>query len=363
MTVIIVVFSIALFVFGIMSSSILSSPPSASAEKLQNDNNGNNISHRHQLIKVESGLSISDSLTSATRTYNELLEDWSNPFADPIWTLFGDAIARKAPIDVSQSTEDGLVLGIKSPVRGNWVGYFAMSRDDNATLYHTVLTVPNKILPIWSFSTGMYIQTTTTAGKINYVACVGDASPLGVVWSIESGIGNSTDVTYHQSLWNSTEHSIAKTTTRDCTIITNGSNYLKAYIDGNMVYSSDKLDLQMPKPFNSYLEVQTTIDDMLYGKFRDYYSTTDENVKVINAPIGGIAKIVEATSPNKILAQAGVDAQGVANLNIGQYHFPLNAQIQVYNPDKIMVASTNPTPPNASIYGGDIYSAADINPP
>jgi hypothetical protein len=319
-------------------------------------------------------------------THDQLLEDWSNPFADPIWTLFGDAIARKAPIDLSQSTEDGLVLGIKSPVRGNWVGYFAMSRDDNATLYHVVMTVPNKKLPVWSFSTGMYIQTNTRVGEINYVACTGEATPIGLIWKIESGVGNSTDVTHHYNLWNSTEQemqqqstaqdmqqstdekqqstdeqTIAETSTKDCTIITNGSNFLQAYLDGNMVYSSDKLNLQMPKPFNSYLEVQTAMDDMLDGKFRDYYSTRDESIKVINAPVGGVVKMIESSSPSlpssspsKILALATVNENGVAKLDIGRCHFPLkDAQIQVYILGDILYASTAP---NTSFYGGDVYS-------
>src|SRR2546422_3733070 len=33
--------------------------------------------------------------------------------------------------------------------------------------------------------------------------------------------------------------------TRDCTIITNGNNYLKVYLDNVLVYESNNLDLQM----------------------------------------------------------------------------------------------------------------------
>jgi hypothetical protein len=341
----------------------------------------NNISY-HPLSKAKSGLSISDSLENGNLTRDQLFEKFDKQY-NRVWTLYGSAVVRKAPIDVYENTVEGLSLGVQSSVVGQWAGYFAMSRDDYASLFHAVLTVPNKVLPVWSFSTGLYVQTSITYGNINYVACTGEASPLGVIWRVQSGIGNNVEVTHHQNLWNITGD---KTSTRDCTIITNGNNYLKVYLDGKMVYTSNKLNLQMPRPFNSYLEVQTSYiaKKMLYGKFRDYYSTRDENLKVINAPVGGIVKIVETSpslsspsslplssslsssaspsplsSPSKVLAEGTVDVHGVASLDIGKYHFPLSAQIQVYNSNKMMIASTTP---NTSLYGGDVYTATGLNP-
>ena len=109
-----------------------------------------------------------------------------------------------------------------------------------------------------------------------------------------------------------------------------------------MVYSSQTLNLQMPRPFNSYLEVQYNIrGEHVWWTSRIDYRTAGENIKVINAPIGGIVKIV-GTSPSKIFAKGIVRyAWGVANLDIGQYHFPLNAQIQVYSSNK-MISSSAP---------------------
>jgi hypothetical protein len=305
----------------------------------------------YTLSKAKSGLFISDSLRNGNLTRDQLFEKFNKQY-NRVWTLYGSAIARKASVDVSENTVEGMSLGIKSQVKGEWAGYFAMSRDDYGSLFHTVLTVPNKVLQ-WGFSTGLYIQTSITYGKINYVACVGEASPLGIVWRVESGTGDNAEVTDHKTLWNVTRSSL---TTRDCTIITNGNNYLKVYLDDNMVYSSQTLNLQMPRPFNSYLEVQTTSEENMYGKFKDYYSTAGENIKVINAPIGGIVKIV-GTSPSKIFAKGIVDTHGVANLDIGQYHFPLNAQIQVYSSNKMISSSA----PNTGLYGGDVYSTTQLN--
>ena len=110
----------------------------------------------------------------------------------------------------------------------------------------------------------------------------------------------------------------------------------------------------MSRPFKAHLQVTTTSPSRLwYSVFKDYYSTAGENLKVINAPAHGLVKIVDIRLPSKLLAKGNVDANGVANLDIGQYHFPLNAQILVYNSTNSMVASTAK---DNSLYGGDIYS-------
>jgi hypothetical protein len=353
-----------IFIVAIASITLLILGIFIATEWLQKKNN-NDISY-HPLDKAKSGLSISDSLRNGNLTRDQLFEKFNKQY-NRVWTLYGSAVVRKAPIDVYENTVEGLSLGVQSAVVDQWAGYFAMSRDDYASLFHAVITVPNKVLPVWSFSAGLYVQTSITYGNINYVACTGEASPLGVNWRVQSGTGNNVEVTHHQNLWSITSD---KTSTRDCTIITNGNNYLKVYLDGKMVYTSNKLNLQMPRPFNSYLEVQTTYTakKMLYGKFKDYYSTRDENIKVINAPVGGIVKIIETSPsppssspspPSKVLAEGTVDAHGVASLDIGKYHFPLSAQIQVYNSDKMMIASTTP---NTPLYGGDVYPVTGLNP-
>ncbi|TLX98163.1 MAG: hypothetical protein E6K96_01285 [Thaumarchaeota archaeon] len=72
--------------------------------------------------------------------------------------------------------------------------------------------------------------------------------------------------------------------TRDCTIITNGSNLLKVYRDGALVFSSATMNPNMPPPFNSFPEVQTTYaGQMLFGVYDDYYATSSDGVTVTNA--------------------------------------------------------------------------------
>ena len=309
------------------------------------------------MSKVKSGLFISDSLKNGNLTRGDLFEKFNQKY-NRVWTLYGSAIARKAPIDVYENTVDGLSLGIKTADKGKWAGYFAMTRDDYASLFHAVLTLPAKLPEDMRFSTGLYVQTSIIYGNINYVACIGESGPLGYDWTVQSGTGNTIDVTQEHDLVTSNV-TLNEPLTKDCTIVTNGDNDLKVYLDHKLVYSSDKLNLQMPRPFNSYLEVQTTYSkDNLYGKFKDYYSARGENVTVINAPIGGSAKIVETAPAGGLLAYAPIDQHGVANLNIGQYHFPLTAQIQIFDSNNKIVTSTAP---DTALYGGDVYSASPVS--
>jgi len=143
--------------------------------------------------------------------------------------------------------------------------------------------------------------------------------------------------------------------TRDCTIITNGTNYLKVYIDGNMVYSSNTLKLLMQEPFNAFLEPQSSYaGQLLNGTFNDYYVTASENVKVTNNPSSAATvKIVD--SSGNVKTSVGV-VSGNATLIIGKFHFPLVAYIKVYDSLGNQLASTS-SPVN--IFGGDVYS---VNP-
>lgn len=141
--------------------------------------------------------------------------------------------------------------------------------------------------------------------------------------------------------------------TRDCTIITNGNNYLKVYLDGVKVVDDNKMNLQMPSPFNVFLEPQSSYaGQLLNGTFKDYYATTGENVTVTNLPSNTVRVDITDSSGN-VLATSPVATQ-TASINVGQYHFPLSGTIKVYNSNNVLIASIS-----AEIYGGDMYS---VNP-
>src|SRR5207302_5239201 len=128
--------------------------------------------------------------------------------------------------------------------------------------------------------------------------------------------------------------------TRDCTIITNGNNYLKVYLDGTMVYTSSSLNLQMPAPFNAYLESETSYaGQMLVGTFQNYYVALDENINVTHFPTNA-ARVDVVDSSGTVLATSQV-VSGSTMLNIGQYHFPLAATINVYDSGNALIASNS----------------------
>ena len=337
---------VGIAIAGIASAFALSRDPG--------DGNGqhNNATNARVLEKAKSGLFFSDSLQENNQTRKELSDR-----QDDIWIFAGSAMARGSPADWYQIQGNGLYLGVENTdINAEWDGIFAMSDDDYATLYHAVVSIPDDSLATKeNFNVGMYIQTDVLYGVINYVGCVVNSTPRGPVWVVESGLGNATQVTQRDRLWNDTSSN--QSPTRDCTIVTNGDNLFRVYLDGKLVYSNEDLDLKMPRPFNSYLETQVVNSDvMVYGKFTDYYSTLNDKIKVVKAPPGGVVQLIGES--NEILQTEPVNDQGIAILHVGKYHFPLSAKIVVLD-DQDIVAYT---PEPVQIFGGDIYAANSIGP-
>jgi hypothetical protein len=299
----------------------------------------------YSIDQTKSGLVMSDPLNNEIKTQQELQ---ANP---GYWTYGGDAPALNAPYEFFKDNQ-GLHIGVQAPANGTWAGYYAASPNTNAMLFHSVITTPVSTIPYLWYENGMYVQTSQP--MINYVTCVSNTSAFGTVWSVASTTGDANQATTFNILW--TDTSPNQPLTRDCTIITNGNNYLKVYLDGVMVYSSNNLNLQMPAPFNTYLEPQSSYPgQLLDGIYKDYYVATGENIKVTNNPLlAATVKIVDPTG--KVMANANVNS-GTATLNIGQFHMPLVAYIKVYDTLGTQIASTS-SPVN--LFGGDTYSVNSI---
>ena len=298
----------------------------------------------YSIDQIKSGLVASDPLNNETKTQQELQ---TNP---GYWTYGGDAPLLNASYDFFKDTQ-GLHIGSQAPANGTWAGFYASSPNTNAMLFHSVITTPVNTIPYQWYENGMYIQTSQPL--INYVTCASNTSAYGTVWAVVSTTGDVNQATQFNILWVDTSPN--QPLTRDCTILTNGSNLLKVYLDGVLVYSSNNLNLQMPAPFNTYLEPQSSYPgQLLNGTYKDYYATTGETIKVTNNPLlAATVKLVDPTG--KVLASAPVNS-GTAILNIGQFHMPLAAYFKVYDTLGIQLASTS-SPVN--IFGGDAYS---VNP-
>lgn len=293
----------------------------------------------HSITQVQSGLVASDSLTNETRTQQQLQAE------SGYWAYAGDAPAEKAPYDFTRDTQ-GLHIGMQAPSSGTWAGFFAESPNTNAELFHSVITTPVRTIPNQNYENGVYVQTSN--GLINYVTCVSLTNNQATAWAIINTYGTTNQATKFNVLW--MDNTPNQSLTRDCSIITNGQNYLKVYLDGTMVYTNNNLNLQMPAPFNTYLEPETSYSgQFLSGTFQDYYVTSGETTKIINNP--GNAARVDITDASGNVLSTGQVSSGTAVLDVGKYHFPLNANIKVFDSSNNVIASSS-----ANIYGGSIYS-------
>ncbi len=294
-----------------------------------------------QTSLTHTGLVVQDPLNNVTQTQSQLETN------QKYWIYGGDAPAENATFDFFEDAL-GLHMGVKAPANGTWAGIYATTPNTNATLFHAVITTPVATIPYQFYENGLYVQTSQSF--INYVTCVSVTGSSGTTWAVVSTTGNANESTQFNVLWADTSPN--QPLTRDCTIITNGNNYLKVYLDHTMVYTSNTLHLQMPEPFNAYLEPQSSYPgQLLNGTFLDYYVTTGENVRVTNLPANADTAYL-VNSSGDALAAAQVE-NNTAYLDVGAYHFPLAASIKVYDSNYTLIA-TSPLIPN--LYGGNEYS-------
>jgi fibronectin type III domain protein len=293
--------------------------------------------------QVRSGLIASDPLNNETMTQQQLQ---SNP---GYWKYGGDAPAENARYNFSRDTS-GLHIGVQAPANGTWAGFYAVTPNTNAALFHAVIATQTGIIPYQYYQNGLTVETSNSL--VNYVICFSDTSQWGTVWAVGSVTGSAYQGTQFNLLWYDTTPN--QPLTRDCTIITNGTNYLKVYLDGVKVFNSTKLNLQMPAPFNVFLEPQTNYaGQLLNSTYNNYYVTSSEYVTVNNLRSYAATVQLQDSSGN-ILTSSGVSS-GVAMLDVGKYHLPLAGTIRVYDSNNSLVESTQST---VNIYGGDIYSGS-----
>jgi hypothetical protein len=265
-----------------------------------------------------------------------------------LWTFDGSSVYYGTP---HEQFEDkvGLHLGVQTIPGVAWAGYFA-AKGENAQVFHSVLSLPSSTIPqAQNFNTGLYVQTGGV--NVNYVTCAGGVNNQGYFWGVVEATGNPGGATAYKSLW--FQWMGGQPLTRDCTIITNGSNLLTVYLDGVKVFSSDSMNLGYEYPLTAFLEVQTTdYSTMHFSAYSDYYATSSPSITVQNAPPGSTVEIVG--SGGNVYSSGQVDSSGTSQLNIGMYDMPLNANINVYL-FGVLVGSTSASVP---IYGGDVYTVS-----
>jgi len=298
----------------------------------------------YSITQTKSGLVASDPLDNQTETKQQVLSDTR------YWNYYGTAVSEKnTPYDIYKDSQ-GLHIGEPGPDPaqfgdGSYSGYYAVSPNTNAVLVHATLTATNQ--PVLHNDFQNQLEIMTTSGQVNYLDCAAITNSDGTYWTLVHGYGDTVEASHFDTLWVDT--SANQPLTRECTVITNGENYLKLYMDGVMVYSSNTLSLAMPAPFDYYLQTMNSYyNQMRYGVFKDYYATTDESIQVTGNP-SNAATVSLVDSSGTTLTSSSVTA-GSATLDVGKYDFPLAATIYVKDSSGNIITSS---PEN--IYGGDAF--------
>jgi hypothetical protein len=265
-----------------------------------------------------------------------------------LWTFGGSATVYGAPYQYYEDSA-GLHIGVQSNTAGQWAGYYA-AKGENAELFNAVLSLPSStIAAAQNFNTGLYVQT--GGPDVNYVTCAGGVNNQGYYWGVVQATGDTNGATRFTNLW--FQWMGGQPLTRDCTIVTNGSNLLKVYLDGQLVFSSDTMNLGYQYPLTAFLEVQTTDSStMHFSVYSDYYATASDTLTVTGVPPNATVEVASPTG--SVLATGQADASGTATLKIGMYHMPLQAEIRVF----VLGVRVGSTSSVVSLYGGDVYQAS-----
>ena len=175
------------------------------------------------ITQTHSGLVASDSLTSGSTTQ---------------WIFGGDAASQPGAKYSHSEDSNGLHISVEPATGGTWSGYYAVSPPTSATLYHAFVTLGYTSVPDNGFNTGIYVQTANN-DFIDYIGCLAVSVPQGNYWTVVQAYGVVVGSQVINTLYSSpiNQGPLA----RDCTIITNGSNYLKVYIGGTVVVNRNNM--------------------------------------------------------------------------------------------------------------------------
>jgi hypothetical protein len=289
------------------------------------------------LTKTASGLIAADSLT---QNLNRSQLEQST-----YWRFTGDAPAEGAPYNFFENSS-GLYIGVQAKSNSTFAGFFAVSPNTQFLLAHVQITAPLRTVPNSSYEAGLYVQT--ASGNVNYITCTTLTTNQGTVWEIIWATGDSNGANHFTTLWTSGTN---LPLTEDCTIITNGNNYLKVFLGRTQVFYSTSLNLLMPEPFQVYLEPETSYTgSMLYSIYKNYYITANQYLTVKGLP-SNADRVQVVNSAGKVLASAH-NSGGTATLGLGTFIYPITATIKVLDSSNHLLASTSAPVP---IYGGDTY--------
>jgi hypothetical protein len=301
------------------------------------------------IVKQTSGLIASDPLNNVDMTQQQLQSQ------NKYWTYNGSAWGEGAPFSFNENTSGhhaGFHIGVQALTNGRYAGFFAVTPMTSGQVFHAVITEPIRTTPPTLqvvFNSALYVQTGN--GSINYVSCGATTTNGGTMWGIWEATGNTTVAKTLKNLW--TDPSPNQPLTRSCTIVTNGSNSLTVYLDNVNVFSSTTLNLQMPSPFQAFIEVQTSYAGQMFtGTFTDFYASTTPSLTVTNLPSSASSVQLVDSLGNVMVASV---SNGVAVFDLGGKTIPFSASIVVKDASGNTIVASDPSNP-FRLVGGDTYA-------
>ena len=309
------------------------------------------------LSRAQSGLVFEDPLNASMgQSQLQSQPDWSfggHYDSDPItyvgqnWQYSANSSTYDATVAFSES-QAGLSISVKAVASGPYTGFYAISSPSDAELFHARITSTYSSIPGGFLQIGLYVRA--ASGNTNYIACAAVSSSTGTQWEVIHGTGNSVEATNFDYLW--IDNATSQPSTADCTIVTNGNNYLAVYLDGTLVYQNAGLSLGVQDPVEAYLGVESSYSAQAFtGSWSDFYSTQTNSVEAINLP--STAANVSIINPSGTIIGSSAVTNGSALINVAQYNFPVSANIKAYDSNGQEVATTTGT---VQLIGGDIYS-------
>jgi hypothetical protein len=258
---------------------------------------------------------------SLVRAQGGLLID--SPFGSPLtstqiqrsYELNGSAPAADRFISADAS---GLHVGVREHAPGQFEGYFAATRRmfPPTSVFHVHMARMNLDIPgkdgsgeaVFAVQTG----TTKQSGLINYVV-VASSTYAGLThWLVGYAHGriasSTTDVLWQGPYLPTAQADLAE----DVTLTTDGYRSLAVWFGPKEVYSSDHLDMDIPAPFQCYLEVQAMHLGYV-ATFTGFHVEAGPQITVVGVPLGQRLTFVPSAGP-AVVATASTSGKVVVKL-------------------------------------------------
>jgi hypothetical protein len=247
-------------------------------------------------------------------------------------------------IGYALASSTGLQVGV-APHSG-WAGWFAVTihAAGPAVVWHTVMSRPDKLVTGGTGEAVFAVQTATTqsSGAINYVV-VASVSRNGLAqWLVGYAHGEIADADT-QVLWQSPATRDAPAT-ESVTVTTDGSRSIAVWLGNRVVFQSDHLQLDIPPPFQAYLEVQG--QDVSYvSRFQDLWVARLEPLEIRHVRPGAQVTLVQG---GREVARGVADQTG-------------NARLDLPPPESVGLADlVVDTPKGPRVYKGVSYAGGDV---